>query len=268
VVCLALLAGGLAAAAGLGLFSGGGGRPGGLGAIGDFLAHAVHPSLVSEAPAPFGGGSLLPDLLAGVRETVVFAAAGLALAMLLGLPLGLLGSSALSADGGSRAGRTVRTGLRLLARGFASAVRSVHELVWAVLFLAALGRSDAAAVAALALPYAGNIAKVFAELIDEAPRAAGLALRAAGAPAAPAFAIGVLPRLFPDLVSFLFYEFECLLRSSAVLGFFGFPTLGYLLAGSFENLYHGEVWTYLFALLALLLLVEGTGAAVRRRLGP
>jgi phosphonate transport system permease protein len=51
-----------------------------------------------------------------------------------------------------------------------------------------------------------------------------------------------------------------------VLGFFGFPTLGYYLAASFENLYYGEVWTYLYVLLGLIVLVDWWSGRLRREL--
>ena len=49
----------------------------------------------------------------------------------------------------------------------ATAVRSVHELMWALLFLSAVGTSPLAAVLAMALPYGGTLAKIFSELLDE-----------------------------------------------------------------------------------------------------
>ena len=51
-----------------------------------------------------------------------------------------------------------------------------------------------------------------------------------------------------------------------VLGFFGFPTLGYYIAASFENLHYGEVWTYLYTLIALVLVVDVWSGGLRRRL--
>jgi len=57
----------------------------------------------------------------------------------------------------------------------------------------------------------------------------------------------------------------CAVRSSAILGFFGYETLGYYLRLSFENLHYREVWTYLYALLAMVLLLEGWSALLRRR---
>jgi len=77
---------------------------------------------------------------------------------------------------------------------------------------------------------------------------------------------GVQTCALPILIAYTFYRFECALRSSAVLGFFGFPTLGYYIAASFENLYYNEVWTYLYVLLGLILLVEWWSSRLRREL--
>ena len=144
-------------------------------------------------------------------------------------------------------------------------MRSVHELLWAVLFLAAFGLNSASAVIAIAIPYAGTLAKVFSEMIDEASRDAGHALRAAGASPLQVFCFGLLPRAVPDMSAYAFYRFECAVRSSAILGFFGFPTLGYFISAAFENLHYGEVWTYLYVLSALVIGIEIWSGAMRRR---
>jgi phosphonate transport system permease protein len=68
------------------------------------------------------------------------------------------------------------------------------------------------------------------------------------------------------MLSYTFYRFECALRSSAVLGFFGFPTLGYYIAASFENLFFQEVWTYLYVLFALVVAMDWWSGRLRREL--
>jgi phosphonate transport system permease protein len=144
-------------------------------------------------------------------------------------------------------------------------MRSVHELLWAVLFLAAFGLNSFGAVIAIAIPYGGTLAKIFSELLEEAPRESARALAQLGASPAQRFAFGLAPRALPDMCAYAFYRFECAVRSSAVLGFFGFPTLGYSIAQAFENLHYREVWTYLYALIALVLLLELWSASLRRR---
>lgn len=248
--------------------------PGGLTVAGEFFSRALSPALTYEAEfVPASAPPLPLKVLGALRTTIVFAAAAVSVSIVIGLVLGFLGSTAWWAEdpvrGRTRWRRALGRGVTLSVYGgtrvLIALMRSVHELLWAVLFLAAFGLSNLAAVIAIAIPYGGTLAKVFAELIDEAPRDAAYALRAAGASSAQVFLFGLLPRALPDMSAYAFYRFECSLRSSAVLGFFGYPTLGYYLAASFENLHYGEVWTYLYGLFGLVILVEWWSGALRRR---
>ena len=238
-----------------------------------FVARAFAPALAYESVVPAETPPILVQAFAAARRTVVFAAAAMSLALVLGLALGFLGSSAWWA--GERSGASSPL-VRWLRRAIAPAVygatrclivamRSVHEILWAVLFLAAFGLNTTTAVIAIAIPYGGTLAKIFSEMLEEAPRDAGLALRAAGATPLSVFAFGLLPRALPDMSAYAFYRFECAVRSSAVLGFFGFPTLGYHIAAAFENLHYGEVWTYLYTLAGLVVAIEVWSSALRRR---
>jgi phosphonate transport system permease protein len=243
---------------------------GGLALAGEFFSCAFSPALVSESGS---GRSLLPSVLEGLRATVLFAAAGMSLALVLGMVLGFFASTAWwSGDIVGGQGpvarilrRSVWPAVYAAARVVAAFLRSIHELFWALLLLAAFGLSNFSAVIAIALPYGGTLAKVFSEMVDEAPRESALALRGAGASPLQVFTFGLLPRALPDMAAYAFYRFECALRSSAILGFFGYPTLGYFLAASFENVYFGEVWTYLYALFLLVALVDWWSGALRRR---
>lgn len=252
--------------------------PEGLQLAGEFFGRALSPALRHEGvDIPAGARPLLLTALFAAARTVAFAAAALLPAILSGLVLGFGGSSAWWAadrDRGRVGRRTVGSRLRSIlgpavnvaCRLLATLLRSVHELLWAVLFLAAFGITPLGAVAAIALPYAGTLAKVFGEMIDETPRDAAGALRELGAGPATVLVAGLLPRALPDMTAYALYRFECGLRSAAVLGFFGFPTLGYHIAASFENLYYGEVWTYLHTLLVLVAAVDWWSGQVRRRL--
>ena len=139
--------------------------------------------------------------------------------------------------------------------------RSIHELLWAVLFLAAMGLTPLAAVVAIAIPYSGVFAKVFSEMLDEAPRDTAAALRDAGALPLRAFLFGLVPRALPDMTGYAFYRFECALRSAAVLGFFGIPTLGLFVQQAFANAHYREVWSYLYAMVALVVATDAWSGA-------
>jgi phosphonate transport system permease protein len=229
-------------------------RGGGLATTLEFFSAALHPALQYQAEfIPEGSPPFLAMIWHGLSRTVVFATAALSLSVVLGLPLGLLASSLVPAK------------VRYPMRVFIAGMRSVHELLWAVIFLAAFGLNTAGAVFALTIPYAGTLAKVFSEMLDEAPRQAFVALRGLGARPSQAFLGALLPQAAPDMAAYTFYRFECALRSSAVLGFFGYPTLGYYLRLSFENLHYREVWTCLYAILILVVLLELWSSRLRRR---
>ena len=239
-----------------------------------FFARALAPALTYESPVPATTKPLLQVALRAAGMTVMIATAAMSLAVVLGVALAFLASSAWWIGDLSGAQtpsiRSVRRGMVPAAyagiRLMIALMRSMHELLWAVLFLAAFGLTQTAAVLAIAIPFGGTLAKVFSEMIDEAPRDAAGALRAVGASPLQVFVFGLVPLALPDMSAYAFYRFECALRSSAVLGFFGFPTLGYYVAASFENLQYGEVWTYLYTLVGLVLAVEMWSGAIRRRM--
>lgn len=244
---------------------------GGLRVAATFLSRAFTPALAYETPVVSGTAPLLWKALAAAKTTVTFAAAAMSLALAGGVVLAVLGAPAWwghdrPAAAGTRRGLRVSTVISTLTRVVMGVLRSVHELLWAVLLLAALGVGYLAAVLAIAIPYAAFLGKVFSELIHEAPPETARALRETGASPLQAFLFGVLPRVLPDMTAYAVYRFECAVRSSAVLGFFGFPTLGYYIAASFENVQYGEVWTYLYFLFALVAILDWWSGALRRRL--
>jgi phosphonate transport system permease protein len=72
-------------------------------------------------------------------------------------------------------------------------------------------------------------------------------------------------RALPDIGAYSFYRFECALRSSAILGFFGPETLGKFIRLAWNENHYGEVWTYLYTLFALILLADWWSGVLRRR---
>lgn len=240
----------------------------------EFFAAALKPAVQYEADfVPVGTEPLLLKVGRALGQTILFAASAIGLSIIVGLILGFFASTAWWSPGLSEASslrfRIVRwvgpllyTATRIVI-GF---MRSIHELLWAVLLLVAFGNNHLTAVIAIAIPFSGTLAKIFSEMIDEAPTQAAEALRASGASPLQTFFFGLIPGVFPDLCSYTIYRFECALRSSAILGFFGIPTVGFYLKLSFENLQYREVWTYLYALFALIVIVDAWSGRLRREL--
>jgi phosphonate transport system permease protein len=211
---------------------------GGLPLIGDLLASALHPQL---------SAGFLAVVLDAAVVTLVFAALGTAGALVIGLTGGLVLSDVTWHGHPPAAVRA----LRLLIRGVLVALRSIHELIWALLFVSVLGLDPLVAVLAIAVPFGAQTAKVFAETLDGVPSGPLLALRNAGARPLPALAYSLLPAATPMLLSYSFYRFECAIRSAVVLGVVGVGGLGQELVVSLQSRNWDEVWTLVAAVLLL-----------------
>lgn len=233
---------------------------GGLRVARELLGAALSPAFDYQSPPPGGAdATFLARLGEASLRTLGYALVSMLIAVPFGLLLGFLASESLREHTGT--GRFLRRSALLTALG----LRSIHSLLWAVLLLAAVGLGPGTAVAAMTLPLVGTLAKVFSELLDESDDSGALGLAAVGAAPLLVFSLGRLPAALPDMVGFAFYRFECAVRTAAVLGFFGFPTLGYHLHAAFEENHYHEVWTYLYALIAISLALEAWSAQLRRR---
>lgn len=229
-----------------------------------FFGAAFSPSLVDQNPnLPSDATPFLGRLGGDLLRTLRYALIATAMAIPAGFLLGFLASQQWLPQGRSRPWLRM---MRWPVRVFLSLLRSIHELIWAIFFLSAVGDSPLAACLALALPFTGTLAKVFSELMDEQDGSAREVITAAGGSGGQGFIAAVLPAALPDMISYSFYRFECALRSSAVLGFIGIETVGLSIMRSFESSFYGEVWTALYLLIAAILFIEGIGAFIRKRL--
>ena len=211
-------------------------------------------------PPELSPGFLLLCLQAA-WQTLAFALAGLTVAVLIGFPLGVIASGVVVSPDSRLRGPLI-AGVRL----FLGAMRAIHELVWAVLFVAAVGLSPLAGILALGLPYGGILGRIYAEFLQDAPQEPVQALRSAGASPLQTLFYGYLPMCLPDLVGYTFYRFECAIRAAAILSFVGIRGLGYEIQLSLGDLLFRQVWTLLLALLFLVVLVDLWSGRVRRSL--
>ncbi|MGU3337142.1 PhnE/PtxC family ABC transporter permease [Methylobacterium mesophilicum] len=132
-----------------------------------------------------------------------------------------------------------------------AALRSVHELFWALLLMQVFGLSATTGILAIALPYAGICAKVYSEIIEEADLAA-LRVLPEGTGALSAFAYGRLPDVAAAFRYYTLYRFECAMRSTLVLGFIGLPTMGFYLESAFRQGRYAEAGALLLVFYALI----------------
>ena len=200
-------------------------------------------------------------------RTVAIATAGMTLALVLALPLTLLSTRVLSIS--ALSGRMARGPfwLRQALRWGLIVLRSVPELVWALVFVRVVGLGPTAGVLAIALTYGGMLGKVYGEILESGERHATETLLRNGSSRLQAFFFGLLPQNAAELTSYTVYRWECAIRSSVVLGFVGAGGLGQQMDNSMKMFNGGEVLTMLAVFVALVALADRVSSGLRRVLG-
>ena len=200
-------------------------------------------------------------------ETLAMATAGLALALLLAVPLSLIASRALSIStllSGTPSG--IGRWLRYLVRIVLVVLRSIPEIVWALLFVRAVGLGPTAGVFAIAITYSGMLGKVYAEIYESVDAQPTRALLQSGSSRLAAFLYAVLPNAAQELTSYTLYRWECAVRASVIMGFVGAGGLGQMIDLSIRMFAGGEVVSILLTFLLLVLLADQISLHLRRRL--
>jgi phosphonate transport system permease protein len=228
-------------------------------ATGRFLADFMPPAHSAE---------FLAMLLRETWITIAIATSGLTLALLGAIPATLLVTERLSISrlGSGRMALPSRL-LRQCVRWMLVLLRSVPELVWALLFVRIVGLGPTAGVLAIALTYCGMLGKVYAEILESSEAHATDTLLANGSGRLAALLYGALPEAASELVSYTVYRWECAIRGSVVMGFVGAGGLGQRMDESMKMLSGGEVSSMLMVFVALVAAADVVSKILRRRLG-
>lgn len=206
-------------------------------------------------------------LLLVAREcwrTVAIATAGMALALLIAIPLTFVSTSAISISALTGRMHVLPFMLRQATRWLLIVLRSVPELVWALVFVRVVGLGPTAGVLAIALTYGGMLGKVYGEILESDETHATRTLLRNGAGRLQAFFYGLLPQSAPELTSYTVYRWECAIRSSAVLGFVGAGGLGQQMDNSMKMFNGSEVATMLIVFMLLVALADLASTWLRR----
>ena len=227
----------------------------------------VMANFLSGFVPPATSSDFLGLLLKATLETLAMATAGIALAFVIAIPLAFAMTYSLSISRiGPGPGRWRGEALRTAARAMLVLLRAIPEVVWALVFVRALGLGPAAGVLALAITYGGMLGKVYAEILESSDTRPARALLEAGSGRIAALGYGLLPGAAQELVSYTVYRWECAVRASVVMGFVGAGGLGQLMDQSMKMLNGGEASTILLMFLMLVLLADALSAMLRRLL--
>jgi phosphonate transport system permease protein len=191
-----------------------------------------------------------------LADTLAMSIAGTALAVVISLPLALLSASNTSPH------PAIYHSFRTLLSG----LRSVPELIMGIIFVAAVGFGALPGVLALALHSTGMVGKFYAEAIEHVDPRPIEAARAAGASSLQVITHAVLPQVLPQLADITIYRWEYHFRASTVLGIVGAGGIGFELIAALRIIKYDQVSAILLTILMCVIVVDGIGAWLRRRL--
>ncbi|MDX8403572.1 MAG: phosphonate ABC transporter, permease protein PhnE [Mariprofundaceae bacterium] len=236
----------------------------GLNASVGFLAGLIPPAHSSE----FLSFAIKPTL-----DTLYIAILGTLMGVLLAFPLSLFASHSLthmgiaeSAKGQTPVKRLFRIAPYFLSRGLLNLLRSIPELVWALIFVRAVGLGPLPGVLALGIAYTGMLGKLYSEIFDSVDARPIEALHSTGASKTKIVFYGYLPLALPDLISYTLYRWECGIRAAVVLGFVGAGGIGQEVELSMRMFNYHEVSTLIIILCLLVGMVDVISGWVRRRI--
>ncbi len=135
--------------------------------------------------------------------TLAYAIAGMMVAIVIAFFFGIFASGILT-DG--RGMKIVSKGIFRSILGF---LRAIHELVWALIFVAMFGLTPLSAILALGIPYGGILGRIFADMLNDVPEEPIKALKLAGASKLQCLLYGYFPLVKNNIISYTLYRFEC-----------------------------------------------------------
>ena len=199
--------------------------------------------------------SVLGHALRGATQTLQIAIVGTGIAAILALPVGFLAARNVSPPW-----------LFYVARSILNMFRSVDTLVYALIFVAAVGLGPFPGVLAVVAYTATVLAKLYSEAIESIDPGPVEAVAATGATQLQLLRWGIVPQLVPQFLSFTLYRFETNIRAAAILGFVGAGGIGFYIQTYLRMLNYPAASTVLLVLVALVMVVDFASSRLRARL--
>ena len=202
------------------------------------------------------GFEYLPEFLWALLETISMAFLGTLLAAILALPLALL------------CARTTFP-FRILQFGFrrfSDSLRTFDYLIWALVFVRAIGLGPLAGVLAIAVVDLGTLAKLYSEAIDNASKGPVEGVRASGGTWLDGVRLGMLPQILPNLLSTTLYMWESTTRSATILGIVGAGGIGYQLADRLRVYEFGQASLMIILIICAVYAIDLISGFLRARL--
>lgn len=203
-------------------------------------------------PSP---GEAFGDLAKAMAESVAMAFLGTLIAAIIAVPLGFLGARNVN----------VMRFLRFPIRRSFDFLRGVDALVWALVYVRAVGLGPLAGVLAIATTDIGIFAKLFAEAIENVEKKQVEGVRAAGGNTVKTMRFGILPQVLPIMLSNVLYMFESNTRSATILGIIGAGGIGFALSDRIRAHRWDEVCFIIIMIIVVVALIDFLSHMLRTR---
>ncbi|EMA66696.1 phosphonate ABC transporter inner membrane subunit [Halorubrum aidingense JCM 13560] len=197
----------------------------------------------------------LPNAVGPLAETIQIAVVGTIAAVAMAAPVAYITAE----------NTTPNRATYALGKLIVTVSRSVHTIVWALLFVVMFGPGALAGTVATAVRSIGFLAKLLGEEIEEINFGQVEGIRAVGASPAQLLIYGIVPQIKPALVGLTVYRWDINVRAATILGFVGAGGIGVQLFEAIDSFAWRTVSALLFAILAVVLVSEGISAYARRK---
>lgn len=224
------------------------------GFISDFLRPELSPRYLAEVAA-------------AAVQTLQISVTGLLIGIVIGAPLALFAASNLSSGVGAglpARQRALRFAPYWAARGVLNLLRAIPELVWALIFITAVGLGPFAGALAIGVHAGGLLGKLWAEQLEAVDPAPVDAVRLLGLGRLGVASLAVVPQARRNLVSLGMYQWECNVRAATIVGFVGAGGIGQQVDVSLRLFRYSEAATLILAILVLVFMADGVSTLVRR----
>lgn len=201
-------------------------------------------------------GDAFNDYLWALFQTIAMAFLGTIIAAVLAVPLGLMCA---------RNVMPVRIA-QFLFRRTSDTLRGIDQVIWALIFVRAVGLGPLAGILAIIISDTGTLAKLFSEAIENADKKQAEGIRACGGNPVQTIRFGIIPQVLPVMLSNVLYIFESNTRSATILGIVGAGGIGFYLADRIRTMLWEEASFIMIMILIAVYVIDWISKLVRRRL--
>jgi phosphonate transport system permease protein len=213
----------------------------------------------------------LREAVAGAAETFAISVVGTCLAVAIALPMSFLATRTILWSGilyaredlGWR--RHPRVALYVAAKSALNVLRTIPEIVWALIFVFAVGLGPFPGALALGFHTGGVLGKLFGEVLEDVDPQPLETLQAGGASRTAVLLYGILPQAWPQFLAYALYRWEVNIRAAAVLGFVGAGGLGQRIHIAISLFLEHQLLTLILAIYLMVTLVDALSGWLRRR---